>query len=61
MLDRDAFWEERSAPGRLEFTAGTGKFSGIHGGGEYTTVPLPAIGNSRNSCPEAKFKFTLPD
>jgi hypothetical protein len=49
------------APGKLEFTAGTGKFSGIRGGGEYTTVPLPAIGSSRNSCPEAKFKFTLPD
>jgi hypothetical protein len=61
--DRVVFSYSRlaSAPGRLEFTAGTGKFSGIQGGGEYTTVPLPAIGNSRNSCPEAKFKFTLPD
>ena len=49
------------APGRLEFTAGTGKFSGIRGGGDYIAVPLPGIGSSRNSCPEAKFKSTLPD
>ena len=49
------------APGKLEFTFGTGKFSGIRGGGEYTTVPLPAIAGSRNSCPEAKWKFTVPD
>jgi hypothetical protein len=49
------------APGKLEFTLGTGKFSGIRGGGEYTTVPLPAIAGSRNSCPEAKWMFTLPD
>jgi hypothetical protein len=49
------------APGKLEFTAGTGKFSGIRGGGEYITVPLPAIGSSRNSCPDATFKFTVSD
>lgn len=49
------------APGKLDFTLGTGKFSGIRGGGEYTTVALPPIGASRNSCPEAKWKFTLPD
>jgi len=49
------------APGNLEITLGTGKFSGIRGGGEYTTVTLPAIAGSRNSCPEAKWKFTLPD
>jgi len=49
------------APGKLELTLGTGKFSGIRGGGEYTAVSLPAIAGSRNSCPEAKWKFTLPD
>ena len=49
------------APGKQEFTLGTGKFSGIRGGGDYTLVQLPAIAGSRNSCPEAKWKFTLPD
>ena len=49
------------APGKLELTLGTGKFSGIRGGGEYTTVALPPIAGSRNSCPEAKWKLTLPD
>ena len=49
------------APGKQEFILGTGKFSGIRGGGEYTPLPLPAIAGSRNSCPEAKWKFTLPD
>jgi hypothetical protein len=45
----------------VELTLGTGKFSGIRGGGEYTVAPLPPIAGSRNSCPEAKWKFTLPD
>jgi hypothetical protein len=49
------------APGKLEITLGTGKFSGIRGGGEYTTIPLPSIAGSRNSCPEAKWKVTLPE
>jgi hypothetical protein len=49
------------APGKLDITLGTGKFSGIRGGGEYTLLPLPAISGSRNSCPETKWKFTLPD
>lgn len=61
--DKVAFAYSRTAPspGKLEITLGTGKFSGIRGGGEYTTVPLPPIGASRNSCPEAKWKFALPD
>ena len=61
--DKVVFSSSRIAPtpGKFEFTLGTGKFSGIRGGGEYTTVPLPAIAGSRNSCPEVKWKFTLPD
>ena len=61
--DKVVFGYSRTAPapGKLEFTLGTGKFSGIRGGGEYTTVPLPPIAGSRNSCPEAKWKFTLLD
>ena len=61
--DKVVFSYSRIAPtpGKLEFTLGTGKFSGIRGGGEYTTVPLPPIAGNRNSCPEVKWKFTLPD
>ncbi len=61
--DKVVFSYSRVAPaaGKLELTLGTGKFSGIRGGGEYTFTALPAISGTRNGCLDAKWKFTLPD
>lgn len=48
------------APGHSDFISGTGKFTGIKGGGDYQVTPMPALGSSMNSCIDGAWKIELP-